>query len=171
MVDPLTLDRYNYVNGDPVNLVDVNGHKVCAQGDPNPDCDGYRPGTQYNAQQNGGKDQAYYDNQAAQQQKANDEAAARYKAWQQQQHCHIGGGGRFGAVRSCGSDRPFNWGEFGQGLLSGTIDLGLSSAVLAGCASPILQSFCEQRAFDMGGAGAWCTGVVPAVRGLLHVPG
>src|SRR5579864_3659125 len=85
MVDPLTIDRYNYVNGDPVNLVDFNGHKVCAQGDPNPDCDSYRPGTQYNAQQNGGKDQAYYDNQAAQQQKANDEAAARYKAWQQEQ--------------------------------------------------------------------------------------
>jgi RHS repeat-associated protein len=34
--DPLSADRYNYVNGDPVNLVDPNGHGVeCTLG---PDC-------------------------------------------------------------------------------------------------------------------------------------
>lgn len=31
--DPLTADRYNYVNGDPVNLVDPNGHRACADQD------------------------------------------------------------------------------------------------------------------------------------------
>ena len=35
-VDPLTLNRYNYVNGDPVNLIDPDGHGVeCNLG---PDC-------------------------------------------------------------------------------------------------------------------------------------
>ena len=28
--DPLTEDRYAYVNGDPLNLVDPNGHRACA---------------------------------------------------------------------------------------------------------------------------------------------
>ena len=28
--DPLTENRYNYVNGDPVNLVDLNGHNPCS---------------------------------------------------------------------------------------------------------------------------------------------
>jgi len=27
--DPLTANRYNYVNGDPVNLTDPNGHRTC----------------------------------------------------------------------------------------------------------------------------------------------
>lgn len=32
-VDPLTMNRYSYVNGDPVNLVDPDGHSPCAYGD------------------------------------------------------------------------------------------------------------------------------------------
>jgi RHS repeat-associated protein len=31
--DPLTNNRYNYVNGDPVNLVDPNGHNPCRSDD------------------------------------------------------------------------------------------------------------------------------------------
>jgi RHS repeat-associated protein len=80
-LDPLTQDRYNYVNGNPVNLVDFDGHKVCAQGDPNPDCDAYRQGTTYR----GWKDQAYYDHQEQQRARDNQEAAVRYHQWQQQQ--------------------------------------------------------------------------------------
>ncbi len=41
-LDPLTADRYNYVNGDPINLVDPSGHKFCRPNDPTDDCDAYR---------------------------------------------------------------------------------------------------------------------------------
>lgn len=38
-VDPLTRNRYSYVNGDPVNLVDPDGHAPCYEGDsPHPSC-------------------------------------------------------------------------------------------------------------------------------------
>src|SRR5258708_4709380 len=43
-VDPLTKNRYSYVNGDPVNLVDPNGHKFCRVGNPSDECDAYRGG-------------------------------------------------------------------------------------------------------------------------------
>jgi RHS repeat-associated protein len=35
--DPLTENRYNYVNGDPVNLVDPNGHNPCSNDDCTPE--------------------------------------------------------------------------------------------------------------------------------------
>jgi RHS repeat-associated protein len=40
--DPLTQNRYSYVNGDPVNLVDPDGHKLCRPNDPSDFCDAYR---------------------------------------------------------------------------------------------------------------------------------
>jgi RHS repeat-associated protein len=40
--DPLTQNRYSYVNGDPVNLIDLNGHKFCRPGDPSDYCDAFR---------------------------------------------------------------------------------------------------------------------------------
>jgi RHS repeat-associated protein len=40
--DPLTENRYSYVNGDPVNLVDPDGHKLCRPNDPSDYCDAYR---------------------------------------------------------------------------------------------------------------------------------
>jgi RHS repeat-associated protein/uncharacterized repeat protein (TIGR01451 family) len=40
--DPLTQNRYSYVNGDPVNLVDPDGHKLCRPNDPSDFCDAFR---------------------------------------------------------------------------------------------------------------------------------
>jgi RHS repeat-associated protein len=42
--DPLTLNRYVYVNGDPLNLIDPSGHITCRRGNPDPNCDIYIDG-------------------------------------------------------------------------------------------------------------------------------
>src|SRR6266851_2702993 len=42
--DPLTRNRYVYVNGDPLNLIDPSGHISCRQGNPDPNCDIYIDG-------------------------------------------------------------------------------------------------------------------------------
>jgi RHS repeat-associated protein len=42
--DPLTLNRYIYVNGDPLNLIDPSGHITCRRGNPDPNCDIYIDG-------------------------------------------------------------------------------------------------------------------------------
>lgn len=44
----MTLNRYLYVNGDPLNLIDPTGHMTCLEGDSNPSCDYYKP--RYNDQ-------------------------------------------------------------------------------------------------------------------------
>jgi RHS repeat-associated protein len=42
--DPLTLNRYVYVNGDPLNLIDPSGHITCRRGNPDPNCEIYIDG-------------------------------------------------------------------------------------------------------------------------------
>jgi RHS repeat-associated protein len=41
--DPLTANTYSYVNGDPVNLSDPNGHKACRPGNQDDNCTYYVP--------------------------------------------------------------------------------------------------------------------------------
>ena len=53
-VDPLTRNRYSYVNGDPVNLTDPDGHSPCYEGDsPHPSCNN-KPARPYKARREGG---------------------------------------------------------------------------------------------------------------------
>jgi RHS repeat-associated protein len=49
-VDPLTQNTYTYVNGDPVNLVDPNGHAACA-GDSQGSCLSPRGNSSYTSDQ------------------------------------------------------------------------------------------------------------------------
>jgi len=58
--DPLTMNRYVYVNGDPLNLIDPSGHITCRQGSPNPNCDSYRPVYVDHGQPGGGSQVSTY---------------------------------------------------------------------------------------------------------------